>query len=171
MSERAIAGVARLGGWSPLNVLAVSRVVFPLAIFILLWMLARRMGLPDSLAAMAGGLATLASGHSALIPGAVSSDPLFPRYFLHDQSRRAPDAAAGRDAPTANRRVRTREDARAGHPRGGGVGRRAALCTGLLLEFRCRGRCGTPDFRRDAAHPPRLAVRIADRRRDRHCAG
>ena len=59
----------------------MSRVVFPLAIFILLWMLARRMGLPDSLAAMAGGLATLASGHSALIPGAVSSDPLFPRYF------------------------------------------------------------------------------------------
>jgi hypothetical protein len=81
MTERSFAWIAHLSGADPLAVLAASRVVCAEAIFLLIFLLGRNLGIPDPLAAIAGGLSTLASSHSQFLPGAAGSGPLFLRYF------------------------------------------------------------------------------------------
>src|SRR5258708_5462951 len=78
MTERAIAGAAHLLGISPLAALAAMRVILPTAIFFLLFSLARNLGIADPMAAIAGGLATLATSQ---IPALSRDLPIFPRYF------------------------------------------------------------------------------------------
>jgi len=79
LGERLLASVAHAAGVAPLRVVAVSRVLFPICIYLILWSLARALEIEPRLAMLAAMLPPLAPTISWL--GAPVMDALFERYF------------------------------------------------------------------------------------------